>query len=88
MPILRQAENVSIYAPAEEDGGAPHVLDLLEHLSWHGIAAEYLDTDNKRANIGEALLECAKSAHATMIVMGAYSHSRLREAVLGGVMMH
>lgn len=88
MPILRQAEKVSIFAPSEDVEGMSYRLGLLEHLSWHGIAAEYLDTENEPADIGKALLDSTTAAHGTMIVMGAYSHSRIREAVLGGVTRH
>ena len=35
--------------------------------------------------IGQALLDAAATLDARYVVMGAYGHSRLREAVLGGV---
>ena len=88
MPLLRQAEKVSIFAPSEDAEAISYKPGLLEHLSWHGIQAEYLDTQKEPANVGKALTDSATAAHATMIVMGAYSHSRIREAVLGGVTRH
>ena len=33
-------------------------------------------------------LQAARDAKATLIVMGAYSHGRLRQLVLGGVTSH
>jgi nucleotide-binding universal stress UspA family protein len=88
MPLLRQAEKVSIFAPFADSEAMFYKLGLLEHLSWHGIQAEHLDTQKKPADIGKALTDGAATAHATLIVMGAYSHSRIREAVLGGVTRH
>ena len=37
---------------------------------------------------GQALLNKAHELGADMLVMGAYAHSPLREALLGGVMRH
>jgi len=88
MPLLRQAEKVSIFAPSEDTEAINYRRGLIEHLSWHGIEAEYLHTDDKPADVGKALTNSAAATHATMIVMGAYSHSRIREAVLGGVTRH
>jgi nucleotide-binding universal stress UspA family protein len=37
---------------------------------------------------GDALLHEASEAQIGMLVMGAYSHSRVRELILGGVTRH
>jgi len=88
MPIIRQAERTSVFAPLEDAETRSQSPSLLEHLSWHGVNAERLEIEGKVGNIGKALLDRAAESHATMIVMGAYSHSRIREAVLGGVTRH
>ncbi len=36
-------------------------------------------------SVGRVLLDDAKEAEADLLVMGAYSHSRWRERILGGV---
>ena len=36
-------------------------------------------------SIGEALLRDVKAAHCDMLIMGAYTHARLRQLILGGV---
>ena len=38
--------------------------------------------------VGDVLLEEAERVSADLLVMGAYSHSRLRELILGGVTRH
>jgi nucleotide-binding universal stress UspA family protein len=37
---------------------------------------------------GAALLTTASRSEATLVVMGAYTHSRLRQSFLGGVTRH
>ena len=41
-----------------------------------------------RAPVGHVLLEAAVAASADLVVMGGYSHGRLRELILGGVTRH
>jgi len=61
-------------------------------LARHGIDAElavhavdhHLRLSRKN-EVGERLLAVAADSGADMLVMGAYGHSRFREAVLGGV---
>ena len=38
--------------------------------------------------IGEILLSAAEADKSDLLVMGAYSHSRLREYILGGATRH
>jgi nucleotide-binding universal stress UspA family protein len=58
--------------------------DLAEALDRHGIKAitEPLRTSGTEA--GRALLQHANDIGASLIVLGAYGHSRLRELILGG----
>jgi hypothetical protein len=88
MPLLRHAKQVSIFtAPARTDD-AIRDLYLGEQLAWHGIRSHYLSPDIDAHAVGAALLEAARAERATMIVMGAYTHSRVREMLLGGVTRH
>ena len=78
---------VSIFtAPkAEHDAGD---LGLIQHLCWHGIRADHLSPEADPGAVGAALIDTAANENASMIVMGAYTHSRLRETLLGGVTRH
>lgn len=58
--------------PAESSAG-----NLLDYLKCHGISAEEISSKN--------LLPEAKTLGASMIVMGAYGHSRFRETIMGGM---
>jgi nucleotide-binding universal stress UspA family protein len=87
MPLLCKAERASIFtAPkAERDAGD---LGLIRHLRWHGIRADHLSPEADPGAVGAALIDTAANENASMIVMGAYTHSRLRETLLGGVTRH
>ena len=85
--LLRKAERVSVFATPVEAGSDP-ATDLVEALRWHGITARRLKLAANPGTVGEALLDQAAEAEATMIVMGAYTHSRVREMFLGGVTRH
>ena len=63
--------------------------DLTHFLAWHGVAASVGEppADAHKAT-AEHFLQAARDAKATLIVMGAYSHGRLRQLVLGGVTSH
>ena len=88
MPLLHQADRVSIFAaPQYEDEGVD-AADLVEALHWHGIRAQQIPSPRDEAPTGVALVSAAIEQQATMIVMGAYTHSRLRQSFLGGVTKH
>lgn len=62
----------------------PPVDDLLQHLSRHGTDAIHHDLP-RVTSIGDALVNFCKRQDATLLVMGAYEHSKFREDFLGGV---
>jgi len=85
MDLLRQAETVTIVAAEPDraidaDGSA-----LVDYLNWHGIDSR-LHALAEADSVGDAI--AATVAEADLVVMGAYSHSRLRELILGGVTRH
>ena len=87
MPILTQASKVTVFAfdPPSDDSDADIKL-LCDHLLAHGVVAEtdqWLDTGELSAI--DALFASRAMEDAAMIVAGAYSHSRFRETVFGGV---
>lgn len=59
--------------------------DVMEHLSRHGIHAELLVLPRGNRSVAETVLDIADASGAGLLVMGAYEHSRLGEALLGGV---
>jgi nucleotide-binding universal stress UspA family protein len=87
--LLRKAGRVSIIQAPGPDEGNTELADLSAYLRWHGIVAEIHDlrsvTDK---SAGELILDEAVRHDASMLVMGAYTHSRLRQFLLGGVTQH
>ena len=88
MPLLHLAARVSIFAAPQYDVEGVNAAYLAEYLSWHGIRAHPLAGSNDERATGVALVSAASEQKASLIVMGAYTHSRLRQSFLGGVTRH
>lgn len=67
-------------AVTDADGKA-----LLRRLARHGVAAEILRRRSEHGATGRALTTACDEVGADLLVMGAYSHSRAAEMILGGV---
>jgi nucleotide-binding universal stress UspA family protein len=87
LPFLAAAEVTVVTVRGERDDGERGLSDVAEYLAWHGVVAR-THAVITRAPVGEALLEAAVAVGADLVVMGGYSHSRLRELILGGVTRH
>ena len=88
MPLLEAAERVSIFSTPRPDGDNEHGPELARALARHGIAAHELPAAKTDGPVGAAFLAAAAAAGATMLVLGAYTHSRVRQMLLGGVTRH
>ncbi|QIG51014.1 universal stress protein [Nordella sp. HKS 07] len=87
MPILAQAQRVSVFAfDPPSDRNDADIKMLCDHLLTHGITAETEPwPDTGELSVIEALFASRCMEDADMIVAGAYSHSRFRETLFGGV---
>lgn len=83
VPLLRQAGAVELLTIGEDPAPFP-AARAAAYLSRQGISSEVVieERGSKTANRMHELLEERGAAY---LVMGAFSHSRLREAVFGGV---
>lgn len=84
MPILEQAEAVTILAPANGQVAPIPPEDLVRQLGWHGVSSRVQGFDASVTELGHAFLEQSAAAGADMLIKGAYSQSRLRQLILGG----
>ncbi len=85
LPVLQRAETVTVTAVGELPWGAEPAENLAAYLKLHGVHANHMHPNtDKHDDPEEVLLGRAKSKGADLIVMGAYSHNRWREMVLGG----
>lgn len=83
MPMLRRASSVKIVTVSEDRSEFP-ATDASTYLARHGVASELHEWPRNGRTVAEALMDASAVLEAGFIVMGAYGHSRLREAVLGG----
>tara|TARA_R110002110_G_scaffold13062_9_gene62465 strand:+ start:187 stop:1053 length:867 start_codon:yes stop_codon:yes gene_type:complete len=88
LPLLLMSRSVTIVTVTTGAKTGPSPQDMAKYLSWHEIQAEVVEIPPDHRLVGEVLLEEAERVSADLLVMGAYSHSRLRELILGGVTRH
>jgi len=87
--LLREAERISIITIPSDRERQAGIADLGDYLHWHGIVVEAAGlVPDTLGPTGEEIVASCKHAKATLLVMGAYTHSRLRQAFLGGVTQH
>lgn len=85
LPFIGQADQVTIVtvlddADAKDESGSR----LLRGLRWHNKAVEVRTLLRGSASAADVLHREAEALGADLMVMGGYSHSRLREVVFGG----
>lgn len=89
IPLLKQASFVALMQVVEPSREIRDGLDALEkivvHLRHFGIRAERYVVQAPRFETGREILAHADRIDADLVVMGAYGHSPLDEAFLGGV---
>ena len=66
----------------------PGSPDLAAYLALHGVHAEIVTFRAVGGSVGAGLLAAAADFGCDLLSMGAYSHSRLRQLILGGVTRH
>ena len=87
MPLLRRAGMVSIVVidpPAHGSERSDPGGMLCQMLVRHGVRAEVTVLAKSLPRVSDVLSRHLRDANADLLVMGAYGHSRLREAILGG----
>jgi nucleotide-binding universal stress UspA family protein len=85
VPLLALAKAVHVVTVEDERENLFPVTDASEYLSRHGISSELHDRKASKQMVEAELDRCAVELGADYLVMGAYSHSRAREYVFGGV---
>ena len=88
LPWLHGADSVQLLHSAAYQRRGPDVAGMVAYLRWHGIRAEAREFRPATKEVGAGLLGAARDFGADLLCMGAYSHSRLRQLILGGVTRH
>lgn len=82
MPLLARAKDVVVMTVEEEDS-IRKADGLMRNLAWHGLRASTERLPLKGRDPAKTLLDAADKK-ASLLVMGGYGHSRIREWVFGG----
>jgi nucleotide-binding universal stress UspA family protein len=86
MPFLQSAESVHIVACGREDRPGPKSAALSRYLAQWGVASTREVTPGR--NPEKEMAAVCKKRRTDLVVMGAYSRSRMRQLVLGGFTQH
>ena len=89
LPLLGKAEAVTVIIVRANEAGferdGPLLERMVRHLQRHGIPARGQEAPRGGLAVSDVLLSRAADLDVDLIVAGAYHHSQLREALLGGV---
>jgi len=89
LPMLKQAESVIVTSIGDIKNACESAERAAAYLRLHDVHALHnFPGVRKGQSPEERLLEHAENKKANMIVMGAYSHNRWREVVMGGFTRH
>ena len=88
LPWMQRAEAVRVISADEYQRRGPGAADLAAYLALHGVNVDLATFRPIDREVGAGLLKAAMDFGADLLAMGAYSHSRLRQLILGGVTRH
>ena len=88
IPWMKRAEVVRILTSEDYQRRGPVAADLAAYLALHDIEADIATFRPIDKSVGAGLLGAAREFGSDLLSMGAYSHSRLRQLILGGVTRH
>lgn len=89
LALLACASNVLVAVFEEPAKEIPADTDSLQtYLNRHGIKAQTVTSRIDNESVGSQVLQAANTLGAGLLVMGGYTHSRMRESILGGVTKH
>lgn len=84
VPLLQGAQDVRVLTVATDQPNGFPATEALRYLARHGVKAELTELE-QGSSVEETFAAEVARLGAGLLVMGAYSHSRLREFLFGGV---
>ena len=89
MPLLKKAKSIEILCidpqDTEEHSALMAASEIALALDRHGIKAEVVNQTAGGINVSAVIANRIAETGADLLVMGAYSKSRIRERLFGGV---
>lgn len=83
LPILQKADEVTIAVAGKENGVGPKSTQLAQYLQYWGIKSSIRRMGGRKPD--KKLVDAYHETRSDLIVMGAFSRSRLRQRLFGGV---
>lgn len=88
LPLLQRAAKVTVMVVRPREDAKAHGdvpgSDIAAYLARHGVKVEVSAEEGEGIEVGELMLSRVSDLNVDLVVMGAYSHSRLRQWILGG----
>jgi nucleotide-binding universal stress UspA family protein len=87
LPLLKKAGAVQLLIVENEKTASEHILrgtEIGRHLARHDIKVEVKTVPAADSDVAKAILSHVAQDSTSLLVMGGYGHSRLREFVFGG----
>ena len=89
IPFMQLAKSVRVISvDRDASNRQASQAEVLAYLRCHGIGATAQVVAPELRSVGDTLLAAGAEHEAGLMIMGAYSHSRLREMLLGGATRH
>ena len=88
LPWLQRAQSIRVLWSEDYQRRGPFASELQEYLAAHGLITDRAMFQAINNVVGAGLLAAANKFDCDLLVMGAYSHSRIRQLILGGVTRH
>lgn len=88
LSFLEAAEAVTVLTAGSPVTSPDRAEDLVDYLAWHEVEAKRGAVISEDGPVGARILAACENAGADLLIIGAYTHSRLRELIMGGVTRH
>jgi len=86
LPFLTRAAAVDVLIVEDQyvKSDEIHGVNIGHHLARHGLKPEVRRVVAREIDVASAILSYTAETSTSLIVMGGYGHSRVRELILGG----
>ncbi len=85
MPVLSRAESIDVMSVEGAGVPGPSSGEIAQSLAAHGFNVTHQTVKAGSRSAGQAIVDTAIAGGADLIVKGAYTQSRLRQMIFGGM---
>jgi len=89
LPLLKHATDVEIFSVDPQDSASQTAAlsgaDIAEALARHGLRIAVNSQASEQLSVSAVIENRCSDFSADLLIMGAYSHARIRERLFGGV---